>query len=134
MTRPADSSGQLRRTGLEAFRGLLESVPDAMVVTDADGVIVAVNTQTERLFGYGRDELIGQPVEILIPIRVHAVHASHLQRYVESPHTRPMASGIDLHARRKDGSECPVDVSLSPLRTEEGAFVCAAIRDLTSSK
>jgi PAS domain S-box-containing protein len=133
-TRADSSSGQRPLVGPDAFRGLLESVPDAMVVTDASGTIVIVNQRTERLFGYASHELIGQSIGLLIPERFHASHTRHFTHYSTNPEPRPMASGIELHARRKDGTECPVDISLSPMATEQGAFFCAAIRDLTPSK
>jgi len=133
-TRADSSSGQRPLVGPDAFRGLLESVPDAMVVTDASGTIVVVNQRTERLFGYAGRELIGQSIGLLIPERFHGSHTSHFTRYRTNPQTRHMASGIELHARRKDGSECPVDISLSAMATDQGAFFCAVIRDLTPSK
>jgi diguanylate cyclase (GGDEF)-like protein/PAS domain S-box-containing protein len=118
----------------EHFRALLETAPDAMVIVDESGRIVLVNSQTERLFGYGRDELIGERVELLVPDRSSATHPGHRAEFGSDPHARPMGSGLDLNARRKDGSEFPVEISLSPLRTSDGMLVSAAIRDVTERK
>lgn len=115
------------------FEGLVESAPDAVVVV-ADGLIVLVNRQTEVLFGYARDELLGQAIELLVPERVRAAHPAHRTHYAADAKTRPMGAHLDLTARRKDGSEFPVDISLSPLETEEGQVISAAIRDVTERK
>jgi PAS domain S-box-containing protein len=113
------------------FRGVLEAAPDAMVTVDASGRITLVNSQTERLFGYPREELLGRPIEMLIPERFVAAHPGHREHYFRDPHRRPMGSGLRLAARRKDGSEVPVEISLSPVETEDGLLVTAAIRDIT---
>ena len=116
------------------FVQLLESAPDALVIVDRQGQIELINRQTERMFGYGREELLGRPVEILIPRRYHARHVEHRADYSMSPRTRPMGSGLELYGVRKDGGEFPVEISLSPLETEEGMLVSAAIRDVTEQR
>ena len=116
------------------FRGLLEAAPDGMVIVDGTGEIVLVNAQVERLFGYDRSELVGEPVEILVPDRFSGMHMAFRNGYVSEPRTRPMGLAGDLRARRKDGSEFPVEVSLSPLETDEGLLVSAAVRDITERR
>ncbi|GIJ59640.1 hypothetical protein Vau01_071560 [Virgisporangium aurantiacum] len=112
--------------------GVLEAAPDAIVVTDAKGFIVLVNAQTSRLFGYHRDELVGQPVEMLVPTDRRRAHVAHRTRYVARPLTRPMGDGDEqLMAQRKDGILVPVDISLSSVQTDDGLLVAAAIRDAT---
>jgi PAS domain S-box-containing protein len=123
-----------RRRVEARFRGLLEAAPDAMVIVDEAGRIVLVNSQTEQMFGYRRDELLGQSVEVLIPEGRRAGHAAFRESYFGEPVTRPMGSGRDLAARRKDGSEFPAEISLSPLETEEGRLVSAAVRDITERR
>ena len=105
-----------------------------MVIVDGAGAIVLVNAQAERLFGYRRAELLGRPVELLVPDRQGAAHASHRVRFAAHPATRPMGAGLELHARRKDGREIPVEISLSPLETDEGPLVSAAVRDISERK
>lgn len=123
------------RKRLEAkFRGLVESAPDAIVIVDSDGKIVIVNSQTEKTFGYAREALLGQPVEILIPHRYHDSHRNFRGGFVGDPHTRPMGSGWDLFGLRQDGSEFPVEITLSPLQTDEGVLISASIRNISDRK
>ncbi len=120
---------------LEArYSGLLESVPDAIVMVNKTGRIVLVNGQAEELFGYSRDELLGKPVEELLPKRYRDGHVAHRTRYFSELKTRSMGAGLELFANRKDGAEIPVEISLSPLRTAEGVFAMTAIRDITDRK
>jgi PAS domain S-box-containing protein len=123
-----------RKRAEAKFQGLLESAPDAIVVVGADGLIRLVNRQTEVMFGYSRDELVGEPVERLIPERLAAHHPNRRSGYFTAPAVRAMGANLELAARRKDGSEFPVDISLSPLETEEGVLVSAAVRDVTERK
>jgi PAS domain S-box-containing protein len=116
------------------FQALLESAPDAVVIADQSGSIVLANAQTEKLFGYERAELLGKAVEVLLPESVRGVHASHRGEYAADPRLRQMGAGLELEGRRKDGSTFPVDVSLSPLQTEDGLLVLAAVRDVTERK
>ena len=115
----------------ERFRGLLESAPDAIVVVDDQGVIALVNAQTERMFGYDRDELLGQRVEMLVPDGARRGHAAHRSDYASDPHPRGMGSGLELRGRRKDGTEFPVEASLSPLETDGRTLISSAIRDVS---
>ncbi len=116
------------------FRGLLESAPDAVVIVDNRGVIRIVNRQTELLFGYPRAELVGQTVEALLPARLRARHQDHRVEYQAHPWTRPMDTGLELFGQRKDGSEFPVEISLSPMAAADGPLVIGTIRDITSRK
>jgi PAS domain S-box-containing protein len=113
------------------FRGLLEAAPDAIVGVGPDGRVVLVNAQTERLLGYARAELLGQPVEVLVPEAARAAHRAMRDRYLADPRPRPMGHGSQLTARRKDGTEFPADISLSALETEDGLIVSASIRDVS---
>ena len=110
---------------------LAEESPDAIVVVDAQGRVVWGNHQTEQLFGYGRAELLGQPVELLLPGGAQRAHLAHRAAYMESPRTRGMGVGLDLNARRRDGATFPVEISLTPLSTDRGDMVIATVRDIS---
>jgi PAS domain S-box-containing protein len=116
------------------FQAVLEAMPDALVMVDAQGEILLVNRQTEVMFGYGRHELLGWNVDNLIPERLRASHPLHRAGYLQDPHVRPMGAELELFGLRKDGSEFPVDISLSGLQAEKGPVVVAAIRDITERK
>ncbi|MDM8560296.1 PAS domain S-box protein [Candidatus Parabeggiatoa sp. HSG14] len=116
------------------FRQLLENTPDAMVIVNKEGMIVFVNTQTEKLFGFSRADLLHQHIEILIPERYRNQHRHHWYNYFNNLHTRAMGSGMELYASCQDGSEFPVEISLSPIKTQEGLLVLSTIRDITERK
>ncbi len=131
----ARSEGERAVRSSEArFRGLLDSAPDAIVITDRDGRIIFVNGQTERLFGYRRTDMIDRTVEMLLPERHRSNHARHRDGYVGDPKPRPMGVGMDLHGVRRDGTEFPVAISLSSVETEQGLAVFADIRDVTDQR
>lgn len=116
------------------LRGLMEAAPDATVIVNAEGRILRLNVQAERLFGYTRQELLGQPVELMIPERFRRRHPDQREGYFAAPTVRAMGAGRELFGRRKDGAEFPVEISLSPLETDEGLLVIGAIRDITERK
>ncbi|MEO8798813.1 MAG: PAS domain S-box protein [Polyangiaceae bacterium] len=115
-------------------RQILDAAPDALVVVDSDGTIIFANKQTVKLFGWSADELIGQSLDLLIPERFRAAHGHHVAHFAAAPVSRPMGSGLELFGRRRDGSELQIEVSLSPVRTERGVLVSAALRDISERK
>lgn len=118
----------------DKFRLLVDSAPDATVIVDEEGRIVLVNALVSTLFGYSREELLGQPIEILVPERFRASHVGHRQRYLAAPTVRPMGTNLCLFGLRRDGSELPVEVSLSPIHTNAGLLIASSIRDITDRK
>jgi PAS domain S-box-containing protein len=116
------------------FRDLLEAAPDGIIEVERDGTIVLLNAAAERMFGYQREELLGQLMEILVPESLRHRHHEHRNHYAEHPVTRPMGIGLELFAQRKDGSQFPVEISLSPIRSPQGSRVIAIVRDITSRK
>ncbi len=127
----------LRETSPDAelrFRELVESAPDGIIVCDREGAIMLVNAQTERMFGYARADLLGKPIEILIPERLRGRHPAHVRGYTGAPRSRPMGTGLELSGRRKDGTEFPVEISLSPIQVDQGTLFSAAIRDVSDRK
>lgn len=116
------------------FRHLLQAAPDAMIIIDSNGLIAIANDQSERMFGYSSDQLLGQPIEMLLPESVRERHVQHRSKYIEEPRLRPMGSGMELLGRRADGATFPVEISLSPIRVSSGLFVSSVIRDVTARK
>jgi PAS domain S-box-containing protein len=114
----------------DASRILLEALPDALLIVNGDGHIVLANAQAEKLFGYEHDALLGQPIELLVPEQFREMHVAHRTDYAKAPYARPMGAELELSARRKDMSAIPVEISLSPLQTNEGMLVVATIRDI----
>jgi len=115
----------------ERFRRLLEAAPDAILQVDEEGRIILMNRVTEEMFGYSREELLGQPVEILIPQELRRVHQGHRAHYRTEPSTRTMGTGLALEGLRKDGSRFPVEISLSPGSSDQGFHATAIVRDIT---
>ena len=143
--RPADADGRFLRSkkrpisvrqheNERIFRSLVDLAPDALVMIDRDGTIVLINSQTERLFGYRREELLGENIEVLVPQRYRDQHVADRDRFFASPAARPMGIGLTLFGRRKDGQEFPVEISLSPLEGDSGPLAAAAVRDITDRK
>ncbi len=128
---PDTQSSQATSQATSTFEQFLEFVPDAIVGATADGSIVLVNRQAETLFGYSRDELLGRPLEILVPRRFQESHPGHRATYFSEPGTRPMGAGRELAAVRKDGSEFPAEISLSSIEMEQGVVAAAAVRDIS---
>ncbi len=128
-----DELVELRKTKI-LFEGLFEFAPDSIVVVNSEGSIVQINKQAENIFGYSRDELLGKPVEILIPLRFREQHVEQLKRYMSHPRIRFLGSGLELYGRKKDGSEFPVDILLGPLQTEKETVVLSIVRDITEHK
>jgi PAS domain S-box-containing protein len=123
-----------RKQAEQTFQGLLESAPDAMVVINDSGTIVLVNAQLEHLFGYSREELLGGPIEALVPKQFRPDHPPKVAGFIQEASVRPMAAGLELYGERKDGTVFPVEISLSPVETEQGMLVSAAVRDITQRK
>lgn len=118
----------------EPYRAVFEYSPDGILVVDAEGTIRKANPRAEEMFGWSREELSGRKVEVLVPEHAREIHVRQREGYVEDPHVRPMGVGLELRGRRKDGSEFPVEISLSPIRTEGGLFVISSIRDVTQRR
>lgn len=128
------SQNHLFKTSESFFRNLLETAPDAMIILDSNGNIILVNSQVERLFGFLREELYGEQIEILLPENIRRAHVNSRAGYAADPHVRPMGRALELVGRRKDGSLFPVEISLSPVTTDVGSFVSSVIRDVTERK
>ncbi len=130
------TTGKSSKSGPQSLfsSNLLEAVPDAMIAVDRDGEILHVNAQSEAMFGYSRDALVGRRIELLVPERYRGRHEGHRADYAEQPKIRRMGAGLDLYGRRKDGSEFPVEISLSPVPSEGGTLVLCAIRDISDRK
>jgi len=123
-----------KETSEPFFRNLLESAPDAMIIADEEGKITIVNEQAEKMFGYTREQMVGQSIEFLLPSRLRDPHIQHRTSYIDDPRLRPMGIGMELKGCRSDGSEFPVEISLSPVTTGSGSFVSSVIRDVTERK
>ena len=141
---PANEGEQLHKQILELknqchesekkFHSFINNVPDAILVINSQGTITEVSKQVEKLFGYTREELVGNNIKMLMPERFRTIHGNHESNYFRSPRTRPMGVGYELFALRKDGSEFPVDISLNPTQLDDGDVVFCAVRDITDRK
>jgi PAS domain S-box-containing protein len=132
--RPRFSRSAKSKTDVHLSIDLLEALPDAVVAVDPHGTIVQVNSQAQELFGYKRSKMVGQKVEMLVPESDRGQHHHHRESYSKTPKTRRMGANLDLYGRRSDGSEFPVEISLSPVSTDQGALVLSAIRDMSDRK
>src|SRR3712207_328043 len=119
------------QTSEETVRALFENASQGIITVDSAGTIAQVNAMAAELFGYSRDEMIGSPIEILLPGQLHRAHTSHRRAYFAEPRTRTMGLGLDLAGRRKDGTEFPVEISLSHVATRSGVFAVAFVSDIT---
>ena len=118
----------------ELFQALFETAPDAMIVVDREGRIVLTNVQAGRLFGYADADLLGQPVEALLPAALRSAHGAHRARFMANPRVRPMGAGFELVGMRRDGSEFPVEIGLSPIRAGDDPLYAASIRDISETQ
>ena len=134
MVEPGRPAPVVAPDALTGFQPVLEASPNAVVAIDAEGRIAYVNPQVELTFGYERREILGQPIELLIPERVGARHVGHRDGFIAHPVARPMGIGLDLAGRRKDGTEFPVEISLSPVDTADGLQIFATVVDITARK
>ncbi len=130
----SSSSGATVDAGALPFRELIDAAPDGILVADSRGNIVLANAECERMFGYARDELLGQSIDLLMPDRVRTRHVDHVASFHAKPRLRAMGSGLDLHGRSKDGREFPVEISLSPISYDGQRLVVAGIRDVTDRR
>jgi PAS domain S-box-containing protein len=131
---PGSRPGTLAGASDKLLRAVVESSPSGLVMVDASGTIVLVNRETERLFGYERTELLGRSIEVLVPTRFRDIHACYRDEFADHPQTRPMGAGRDLFGVRKGGAEIPIEIGLSPVETDQGAFVLATIVDISRRK